>query len=269
MKKFKKFIKNHFPKLAALLGIAIVSLTMIPISVSAAELTADDYTGQWYLFNDELTYNSLNVNTYDINFSYKRISTDSDGNPYLQDTIATQMIFTTLGYRYARPLGNDYLSVYYLTATTSGQFGWQSSAYRLIYITEITETDSSLLSKLVTFLNINGSIVSEDIADLVVNFGDELLNVDSSEIQNAYNSGYTNGKADGYQEGAEAGFGKDIVYQTFSAPHKILSGIELFDISLPHLNGEYYNVTIDLWMVISAALSITLLVAFLRLFAGG
>lgn len=88
-----------------------------------------------------------------------------------------------------------------------------------------------------------------------------------------YYSGYTSGSADGYNKGYDAGIneqqseilGKNLLGETFSAPIEALGKFKI--IQWQSQDGDI--VAISMLDVVSAALGVTLVMWFLKMFAGG
>ncbi len=145
------------------------------------------------------------------------------------------------------------------------QFGWLDESYKLVNFGSGIEVDLTIYNWW-----LDNSVLVDDsayqsgyLAGLEAGkefSGDQYDLGLSVGYDNGYSFGYNDGYSDGRNSTDSENFGQNLLGDTLSAPMRALNQFVIYQ------NG---NVTISLGLVLGAVISLTLFLAFLKMFAGG
>lgn len=240
-------MKNKvLPKIASVILLFGVILSIIPLTVSAADYSLSGT----YLLSSNPDVNSLGLGSGNMGLYFI-----TSGSPYpifyFQSNGQRFISIGAYDFDSSGPQVNQGVVVY------DPQFGWVDQEYRLLNFGSGVTLDEFMYNWIVNNATPidNSSYQSGYLAGYQAG-------ITSTEKRDEYfQEGYDEGFADGLNSTSSSSLGQNLIGDTLSAPIRALNSFTLFT--------SPSGVDVSLGMVFGSLIALVLFIAFLKMFAGG
>lgn len=256
--KLSRILSTKSAKILASLLILVVLISSFAIS-SFADTSPVVHEGLYFASGNPVIPSATIV---------QNIEFESYGGVYDQMYISVGTSGTPRAFYlyYAQLADNNYEQAGANEFSDDGTPYWDNNNYRLIYVS----SDSSVSAEYYTWFTsvfvsgagYNAGFEDGFLAGKDVGFNEGYSAGTSSQaIQNARDEGYNQGVADGRAMTDSENLGANILGDTLNAPMNALNNFVIYE------STTGFQVTLGL--VVGGAISLTLFIAFLKIFAGG